>query len=148
MATEVQPSPPAWSTPPRWRRVVAPLATIGTLAAATLALHLRDPHVQHSWGFCPLFAMTGLYCPGCGGLRATNDLSIADLLGAMQSNLLFVLFVPVIVWALLGWTRARWQGRTYDPPVLGSERFAYLTLGLLLVFFVLRNLPGFDWLNP
>ena len=148
MATEVQPSPPAWSTPPRWRRVVAPLATIGTLAAATLALHLRDPHVQHSWGFCPLFAMTGLYCPGCGGLRATNDLSNADLLGAMQSNLLFVLFVPVIVWALLGWTRARWQGRTYVPPVLGSERFAYLTLGLLLVFFVLRNLPGFDWLNP
>lgn len=115
MATEVQPSPPAWSTPPRWRRVVAPLATIGTLAAATLALHLRDPHVQHSWGFCPLFAMTGLYCPGCGGPRATNDLSNADLLGAMQSNLLFVLFVPVIVWALLGWTRARWQGRTYDP---------------------------------
>ena len=53
----------------RWRRMVPPVAVAGGLAAATLALHLRDPHDQNSWGICPTAAM-GFSCPGCGGLRA------------------------------------------------------------------------------
>ena len=32
------------------------------LAAATLALRLRDPHVPGEWGFCPIYATTG--CDG------------------------------------------------------------------------------------
>ena len=75
--------------------MLGPVLTIGGLAAATLALHLRDPHVSHSWGVCPLYALTGLYCPGCGGLRGVNDLSNGHVGAAASSNLLLVLAIPV-----------------------------------------------------
>ena len=38
----------------RPQRVFAPVATIAGLAAATAALHLRDPHASGSWGYCPI----------------------------------------------------------------------------------------------
>ena len=69
----------------RWGRMRAPLVTIGGLAAATVALHFRDPHVQGSWGFCPSAAM-GFYCPGCGGLRAVNDLTNGEVGAARRAT--------------------------------------------------------------
>ena len=50
-----------------------------------------------SWGYCPWLALTGQYCPGCGSLRAVNDLDHGDLLGAASSNLVFVAMVPLLV---------------------------------------------------
>ncbi len=71
--------------PSRWDRVRAPLVTIGGLGLATLALHLRDPHVGGSWGICPSAAM-GFWCPGCGGLRAVNDLTHGEVASAASSR--------------------------------------------------------------
>src|SRR4051794_35448113 len=87
----------------RWQRLAVPAVSIGALAATTLALHFRDPHSQGSWGVCPSYALFGVYCPGCGGLRAVNDLTNFDLLGAASSNLYFVAFVPLIVFLLGRW---------------------------------------------
>ena len=70
--------------------MVAPVATIAGLAAATISLHLRDPHASGSWGYCPI-SLLGLYCPGCGGLRAVNDLTHGDVIGAVSSNALLIL---------------------------------------------------------
>ena len=78
----------------RWQRMLAPAITIGGLGAATLALHFRDPHASGSWGMCPS-AMLGISCPGCGGLRAVNDLTNFQLVDAASSNLLFVLALPL-----------------------------------------------------
>ena len=115
----------------------------------TVALHVRDPHSTGSWGICPLFAATGIYCPGCGGLRAVNDLTNADVLGAASSNLLFVASVPLIVFLWVRWFRRSWRG---DPAVPGRDRSQYLlasvVVALLLVFTVVRNLPFGSWLAP
>ena len=86
-------------------------AARGGLLAASVLLHLRDPHQSGSWGYCPWLMLTGTYCPGCGGLRAVNDLTHGDVAGAASSNLLFVasLPAPVAVW----WLRSmldRWRG--------------------------------------
>jgi len=132
----------------RAQRLRAPLVTIGALATATAALHFRDPHVSGSWGLCPLFATTGIYCPGCGGLRAVNDLTNGDLVGAAHSNLLFVLALPLIAWGLLGWVRGAWTGDQRVPGWLGRSGF-YVGLVLLMgVFMVVRNVPGLDFLTP
>ena len=85
--------------------------TIGGLALATLALHLRDPHQHGSWGFCPSAAM-GIYCPGCGGLRAVNDLTNGDVGAALSSNILVTLLIPVGVVLLALWAVDRWRGHT------------------------------------
>ena len=93
----------------RRARLRAPLLTIGGLAATTVALHFRDPHSQYSWGMCPSAAL-GLSCPGCGGLRAVNDLTNGDLAAAASSNLLFVVALPFAVVVLALWAFDSWRG--------------------------------------
>lgn len=144
--TLAPPAPPAALS--RRERMRAPVLTIGGLAAATLALRLRDPHQQGSWGICPLAAM-GVYCPGCGGLRAVNDLTHGDLAAAASSNLLLVVAMPFVVLLLGRWAWDRWRGvrrRAPEtaPSVLATAAFIVLALG----FTVLRNLSAGAWLAP
>lgn len=115
------------------------------MGLAVVALHLRDPHVRGSWGFCPT-ALMGFDCPLCGGLRAVHHLSNIDVSAAVSSNLLVVAGAPIAVglwlWALL---RA-WRGLR---PV-SLERVPagawWTLLALLAVFGVVRNLPMGSWL--
>ncbi len=101
---------PAALRPSRPERMRRPVLTAAGLGLATLALRLRDPHVSHSWGLCPLYALTGVYCPACGGLRGVNDLTRGHVDAAASSNLLLVLAVPVAVLFLVRWTWVTWQG--------------------------------------
>ena len=108
---------------------------------ATLALRLRDPHEHAAWGLCPSAAL-GFSCPGCGGLRAVNDLTHGDVAAAASSNLAFVVALPFIVLGLALWAVGRWRGRPYRVPIGVLRPVAYAGLALLLVFTVLRNLPA------
>lgn len=129
-------------------RLRLPLAVGGTAALGAWALHVRDPHVAGSWGVCPFRLGTGLDCPGCGTLRAVHALTEGDVVGALSSNLLTValLLLALASWAV--WTSRVWSGSTR--PVLGSSR-AQVVVGVavaasLLLFGVVRNLPGAGWL--
>lgn len=126
------------------RLLLGPVLTGAGTVAAAVALHVRDPHQQGSWGICPTKLVTGLDCPGCGGLRAVNDLTHADLVGAASSNLLLVALVPVLVLAWLWWVRRAVRGERWRPgrwtPVW-TVALAVVTV----VFAVVRNLPG-SWL--
>ena len=121
------------------------LAVAGGLAMTTL-LAVLDPNQPGHYPTCPFLAVTGLYCPGCGSLRALHDLAHGDLAGAMARN-------PLTVAALVGlavgwvlWARRLWRGqprRWAAPPVL-----LYGLLTLVLAFWALRNVPGWTWLSP
>jgi hypothetical protein len=133
----------------RFERLQGPLLTGGLVGGITIALHFRDPHSSGSWGYCPFYALTGLYCPGCGGLRAVNDLTNGDLLGALSSNLVFVALVPLIVLFWVRWTDRAWAGQ----PARGvAGRRAGISIAVfavvLVLFAVLRNLPMGSWLAP
>jgi len=127
-----------------------PLLVGGAVAALTLALHLRDPHASGSWGGCPWLALTGKYCPGCGGLRAVNDLTDGHVLAALSSNLVFVASVPLLLvwWAL--WVRRAWTGAPATGGVSARTRTAWIAVAAVvtLVFTVLRNTPAGAWLAP
>lgn len=140
------PAGPAAVSASGWQRIATPAYTLGALALATAALHARDPHVQNSWGVCPSAAL-GFYCPGCGGLRAVNDLTHADVAGAASSNLAFIVALPFLVAGLAVWTIGRWRGTPVTVPSRVVRPVAYASLALLAVFTVLRNLPG-SWLAP
>jgi hypothetical protein len=126
--------------------MVAPVATIAGLAAATVALHVRDPHATGSWGYCPI-SLLGIYCPGCGGLRAVNDLTHGDLVGAVSSNALLLLAIPLTIFVLARWTVDTWRGRQRGLTALSSWRVVSVGIALATVFTVARNLPG-SWLAP
>lgn len=133
----------------RAHRVRGPLITIGSLSAATLALHLRDPHQHGAWGLCPLYATTGIYCPACGGLRAVNDLTDGHVGAALSSNLLATVGIPIAtVWLVL-WFVARWRG-TAVPRLPAAARTALAWTGALLAlgFTIARNTPAGAWLAP
>ncbi|HEY0948840.1 DUF2752 domain-containing protein [Nocardioides sp.] len=130
----------------RWQRMATPAITLGALGAATLALHLRDPHQSGSWGYCPSAAL-GFWCPGCGGLRAVNDLTNGDVGAAASSNLLFIALLPVLVFLLGRWVLDRWAGREREPDARLVTIGTATVCVLAVAFAVARNLPG-SWLAP
>ena len=85
--------------------------------------------------------MTGWNCPGCGGLRAVNDLTHGQIDAAVHSNLLFVGLLPLVLigWGL--WVRRRWAS---TEPMLSARslRFlGYVLAAMALGFAVIRNTP-------
>lgn len=130
----------------RWRRMLPPALVAGALATATVALHLRDPHVEGSWGECPTKALFGIDCPGCGGLRAVNDLTNLQVVDAASSNAVFVLALPVIAYVFVRWSLGRWRAQPWDPSDRAMTWSAMSLIAVLTVFTVLRNLPAGAWL--
>lgn len=128
----------------RWRE---PFFVIACAALATTALAVRDPHQSGSWGYCPILLMTGYPCPGCGGLRAVNDLTHGRLTAALSSNLLVVLVVLAGTAFLARWCWRR--GRNVDAPLAQPGRgTAWIVAMAVLVFGALRIVPGLTFLAP
>lgn len=147
MPLSAGPSAPAV---PGWARARQPLLVGAGVAALTLALRLRDPHQQGSWGVCPYLLTTGFYCPGCGALRAVNDLAHGDVAGALGSNLLLTLLVPVVVVLWARWLQRSWRGAPPGPGLGRAGRVALVAAAALVMvtFTVVRNTPQGAWLAP
>jgi hypothetical protein len=136
--------------PSRWQRIRPALVLAGVVLVASVVLHVRDPHQQGSWGLCPWLLLTGTYCPGCGGLRAVNDLTNGQVLGAASSNLLLVGTVPVVAVTWARSLRQRWQGvRRHWPPARVNLAWTVAVVAVL-AFWMVRNLPldAVAWLQP
>ncbi|MDH4160017.1 MAG: DUF2752 domain-containing protein [Actinomycetota bacterium] len=119
------------------------------VAGAAVVLAVRDPNTAGSYGFCPLKAATGLDCPFCGGLRASHDLLVGDVVAAFDQNVLVPL-LAVVVAAVVGATwlrRARSPGGARPRPLALPTRAVVPVLALLTVFTVVRNLPGVPFLG-
>ncbi len=132
-----------------WRTQGGPLLAAGAVVAAATVLHFRDPHSQGAYGICPFYALTGWWCPGCGGLRAVHNLTEGRVLDALHSN---VFVLPLLLVLALWWGRwalGRWHGRadTAFPFTLRGQAQWWL-IGLLAVFTVARNTPWGTWLAP
>ena len=121
---------------------------VGMAGAATATLlHVRDPHVDGAYGYCPFLELTGRPCPGCGGLRAVSALTHGDVVGALSSNLLAVGLVAILIvaWATWAFRRARGTGARM---LVTSDRALVLVLVVALVFGVARNTPWGAGLAP
>lgn len=130
-----------------WQRLRPPVTVIATLSALTVALHVRDPHQQGTWGVCPSAAV-GIYCPGCGGLRAVNDLTHGEVGAALSSNVLVTVMLPVVALGLLWWAVDRARGVRRVVP---ERTVVRLTAGFVVValcFAVVRNTAYGAWLAP
>jgi hypothetical protein len=145
---------------PRTRRLLGPVAVGVGVLAATAYLAAVDPNESGHYPLCPTKALTGLDCPGCGGLRAVHSLTHGDILGALDHNALVVLVViPVAVLLWVRWLVREWRGAASDaagqdepprPPTTPGPRLLYSLLALVVVFTVVRNMgavPSFAWLG-
>ena len=144
---------------PRARRLAAPLALGALTLGAVAYVGLVDPNSPGHYPLCPTKALTGLDCPGCGGLRAVHSLATGDVVGALDHNAFVVLvLLPVAVGAWVLWLVRAWRGPSPDADpaaqaVASSRRTArvmWVLLGVGLVFTVVRNIsavPAFAWLG-
>ncbi|NIM07518.1 MAG: DUF2752 domain-containing protein, partial [Armatimonadetes bacterium] len=70
------------------------------LAVAMVFLYKFNPAGTSFYPPCPFNMLSGLYCPGCGSLRALHQLSHGHLLAALYLNPLMVIALPFIVYGL------------------------------------------------
>lgn len=127
-------------------RLALPVGVLGAVVGAFAYVGAVDPNEPGHYPACPLLRYTGLYCPGCGGLRSAHAVVHGDFLAALQDNALAVVgyVVFAVVWTV--WVVRAVRGR---PPRLALGPAQQWAVGaLLLVFTVVRNLPFGGWLHP
>lgn len=133
-------------TSSRGRRLLAPALSALAAAAFLTVAHVVDPNEPGTYPTCPWLALTGTYCPGCGTLRATHALTHGDLGTALARNPATVLAYAVMFVGFLNYTARMWTGRPKKR--LAPAWVLYALFWGILAFWLLRNLPGFDWLSP
>jgi Protein of unknown function (DUF2752) len=89
---------------------------------------------------CPTKALLGIDCPGCGTLRMLYSVLHGDLMAAVKFNALALIALVLLIFAFGAWTYGRVVGRR----IWSWQHYrwsAAVTLVLVSVWFVLRNLP-------
>jgi hypothetical protein len=119
-------------------RFAAAAALAGTIDVA------GDPSRTHV-PLCPLHALTGLWCPLCGGLRAVHALSRGNIQSALHDNAMLVLALPFIV-AL--WAQWAARARTGSARRRWPRGATLAVITALAAFTVLRNLAIGTALHP
>lgn len=127
-------------------RLREPMLLLAGVAAAGAVLHTVDPGQPGHYPGCPLLWLTGLYCPFCGGLRCVADLTHGQVADAFARNPLLppVLLIAAVLW--VRWVVQAARGRGLRPRL--GPRSTMAVLAVMVVFGVMRNIPGWTWLSP
>lgn len=135
--------------PPQHGKLITATLLAAPVAGVGAWLLVRfDPNAAGSPFLpCLFHAFTGLYCPGCGITRALHALVHGDFGQMMAMNpLLPLLLLAVPMLALQGWGYRLPLPRALLRPLSSAS----LWIGLILVYWIARNLPWwpFTWLAP
>lgn len=126
-----------------WPRLilVPPLLIFGLVIFRFLLPFLKGALPQ-----CPFFTFTGFHCPGCGGTRSAEALVHFEIAEALRQHAWFVgavmIGLPVLFWMALKERKPALPGPKYH------DRWLWFCLFSLLIYAVLRNLPGMVWMAP
>lgn len=127
------------------RTIAAALAGFGGLAL----LRFYDPASSGLFPPCPLHYLTGLYCPGCGSLRALHQLLLGNWHNAWAMNPLTCVLLPFLLYGLASELSSRVRGRAL-PQIFLPGASIYVLCAVIVLFGILRNLPvyPFELLAP
>jgi hypothetical protein len=137
--------------PPRQAWKLLPVLTIAALVAAIVFVHQNEPVANKQYfPQCGFKKVTGLDCPGCGGLRATHALTHGRLLAAFQFHPGYILSLPIVGFLVFLWLR-EWRRRGEMPVPLAQADCNTPLVWIAVIFLalgVVRNIPvkPFSWL--
>ena len=118
-------------------------AVLALLLAIALSLLEQGPP-------CWFYKLTGLHCPGCGTGRAAVAVLNGDLALAFRNQPLMMILIPFVFYYLLKVYIAYVFGRDVLPFFKIGTKFAIGILIVILLYWVLRNIPiaPFTYLAP
>jgi len=97
---------------------------------------------------CEFYRHTGLYCPGCGSGRAVSALFHGRFAEALSYNILLpVLGIPCLIILAHEYLRIVFPGLGLKPVAISQKAIGAAT-AVIIVFWVLRNIPAFSFLAP
>lgn len=115
----------------RRRPWATPVGTAAMAAAGCAVVGLVDPGQPGRYPVCPFLALTGLWCPACGSLRALHALLHGDVVAAAGYNVLLLLALPAVGYAWLVWASPRLGGpRLPRPRIAPGARWGLLAVAL------------------
>jgi hypothetical protein len=152
---ESRPSPPdaapahAWGWRERVRGARYPALALAGGIVACGYIAAVDPNGAGGYPACPLKAMTGIDCPGCGVTRSVHALLSGDVTRALDHNVLFVIALPFLFYGLVRWAAGSMGLGLPALRAPDTRWFAPVLAVTFLAFFVARNLPvsPLDWLG-
>ncbi len=137
------PAPAPYS---RLRRLATPAGVMAAVVGAFAYVATVDPNEPGHYPVCPMLRFTGVFCPGCGGLRSAHAFAHGDLAAALGANALAVVGYVVFAAVWLLWTVRASRGR---PMRIALAPGYWWGIGaVLVVFSVVRNLPFGSALAP
>jgi hypothetical protein len=124
---------------PPW---AGPVAVGGLALTSCIYVGLVDPSTTPSVFYpqCAFKSLTGYDCPGCGLTRAMHALVTGHPGRAIDHNIFIVLIAPLALYTYFVWLSRSLFG--WELPYVKFPRWsAYALLPLVVVFWVVRNLP-------
>ncbi|MFI8099917.1 DUF2752 domain-containing protein [Streptomyces sp. NPDC086023] len=131
----------------RARRLAVPLVTLAGVVGAFAYVGSVDPNEPGHYPLCPLLRLTGVLCPGCGGLRSAHAFAHGDLVTAFGANAMAVLGYLAFAAFTAVWLVRAGQGRP-APRIALKPAWWWLLGAAALAFSVVRNLPVGSALAP
>jgi len=126
------------STPSSRTAALAAAAAV-IAVAGIVVLYAVDPVQGWFYPRCPLLAVTGLLCPGCGTLRSLHAVLNGAVAASIGYNPLLWAAAPFGILAAVRHGLAR-MGLAASPPRLRAAA-TWAILAVLVSYTVLRNLP-------
>ena len=122
------------------------LALVGSAVVFPLALvYLVNPSGSTAYPPCPFHALTGLYCPGCGSLRAIHQLLHGHVGAALRLNILMVMLLPYVAYGMATEVK-RLLGERLLPALPGAAYWARTLLVIVIAYWILRNMPVYPFM--
>lgn len=111
---------------------------------AAVLFFVLDPNKNALFPRCLFHSITGAYCPGCGSQRALHSLLHFDFAGVLNYN---ILFLPAALLVLYHYVHPL-LNRLFSwklPNLFYLKNTPWIILVVVLVFWVLRNLPWYPF---
>lgn len=97
---------------------------------------------------CLFHELTGLDCPGCGITRLLFSLLELDFYQAFRYNPLIFISLPFLIFYLIDYIIKTFTNRSnYLYKRINNKTWLILFF-IVLIFGILRNVPGFEFLKP
>jgi len=126
------------------RERLAASAVVAMAAGGLSVIYLLNPGTSDLYPPCPFLSLTGLYCPGCGTLRALHQLTRGHPLAALDLNPLMVLLLPFVAYFLASHAMLALTGRPLKKFFV-RPAWIWALLGVVLVYWLLRNVPVYPF---